>query len=125
MEGHRSDCPIACTLDLVGDRWTLLVLRDLFFGAHYFDDFSESEEGIASNVLGDRLRKLEQAGLVSRKPDEHDGRRVRYALTERGKSLKPVLVAIARWGVENIEGTRPRLPLDQLYGRSPRAKVRG
>ena len=70
MSSRRSDCAIACTLDLVGDRWTLLVIRDLFLGATYFEDFRKSEEGIAPNILGDRLRKLEEHGLVTRTPDE-------------------------------------------------------
>jgi len=111
MDSWRSNCPIACTLDLVGDRWTLLVLRDLFFGARYFDDFQQSPEGIATNILGDRLRKLERDGFVSRTRDAEDARRFCYALTARGKSLKPVLLALARWGAEQIEGTVPRIPL--------------
>jgi DNA-binding HxlR family transcriptional regulator len=125
---RRSDCPIACTLDILGDKWTLLVLRDLFFGARYFDDFAKGWEGIATNILGDRLRKLERDGLVSRTRDEQDGRRVRYALTARGESLKPVLTVIARWGMENIENTRSRLPLEKLYAKeldpTPPARAR-
>lgn len=116
MDSFRSNCPVACTLDLIGDRWTLLVLRDLFFGAHYFDDFRQSDEGIATNILGDRLRKLERDGFVSRTRDADDARRYRYALTARGKSLKPVLIAIARWGDEQIEGTVPRIPLGTYKG---------
>ena len=112
---RRSDCPIACTLDILGDKWTLLVVRDLFFGARYFDDFAKGWEGIATNILGDRLRKLESDGLVSRTRDPEDGRRVRYALTKRGESLKPVLTVIARWGIENLPDTRSRLPLETLY----------
>lgn len=111
---RRSDCPIACTLDLIGDRWTLIVLRDLFLGARYFEDFRESPEGIATNILGDRLRKLEAARLVSREKDPEDGRRIRYALTPRGASLQPVLVALACWGMENFEGTVSRVPPDKL-----------
>lgn len=119
MSDARSTCPIACTLDLLGDRWTLLVVRDLFFGARYFDDFQKSPEGIASNILGDRLRKLEADGLITRTRDEQDGRRFRYELTARGRGLKKVLIEIARWGLENIEGTVGRIPLDKAAeGRS-------
>ncbi|MDB4989548.1 MAG: putative transcriptional regulator [Myxococcaceae bacterium] len=108
MSERRSNCPIACALDLVGDRWTLLVLRDLFLGARYFDDFRSSSEGVATNILGDRLRKLEQAGLVSRTPEPNDKRRVRYELTVRGRSVDKVLLAMRRWGLENIDGTVSR-----------------
>lgn len=111
MDDWRSNCPIACTLDLIGDRWTLLVLRDLLLGSHYFDEFLASGEGIATNILGDRLRKLERDGFVTRARDEVDARRFRYALTERGKSLKPVLLALAQWGIAHIEGTVARVPL--------------
>jgi DNA-binding HxlR family transcriptional regulator len=103
---RRSDCPVACVLDLVGDRWTLLVLRDLFLGKRRFDEFRRSPEGIATNVLSDRLARLEREGLVTRHRDEEDARRVLYALTPRGKSLGPVMRAIARWGLEHVEGTR-------------------
>ena len=111
MTEFRSTCPIARTLDLLGDKWTLIVLRDLFFGACYFDDFSKSPEGIATNILGDRLKKLERDGFVARAKDENDGRRVRYALTDRGKGLKPLLIAVARWGLENIEGSVAKINL--------------
>ncbi|MET0341562.1 MAG: helix-turn-helix domain-containing protein [Polyangiales bacterium] len=111
MRKSRSSCPVACALDLIGDRWTLLVVRDLLFGAHYFDDFKKSPEGIATNILGQRLRFLHEHGFVSRTADEADGRRVRYALTERGKSLEPVMMAVARWGAEHVEGAKmPPLP---------------
>jgi DNA-binding HxlR family transcriptional regulator len=110
MDHWRSNCPIACTLELIGDRWTLLVLRDLFLGAHYFDEFLESGEGIATNILGDRLRKLERDGFITRARDRADARRFRYALTERGKSLKPVMLAVVHWGLAQIEGTVSRIP---------------
>lgn len=103
---RRSDCPVACVLDLVGDRWTLLVLRDLFLGKRRFDEFRRSPEGIATNVLSDRLARLEREGFVTRHRDPEDARRVLYALTPRGKSLDPVMRAIARWGLEHLEGTR-------------------
>ena len=98
MSEPRSACPVAGTLDLLGDRWTLLVVRDMMLTeAHYFDDFLRSPEGIATNILGDRLRKLEADGLVTRTRDKDDARRFRYELTERGRSLRPVLLAMARW----------------------------
>ena len=105
MTERRSDCPIACTLDLVGDRWTLLVLRDLFGGKRRFDEFLASPEHIATNVLSERLARLERERLVTRERDPDDGRRVVYRLTERGKSLGAVMRAIADWGLAHLEGT--------------------
>ena len=100
--GQRSSCPIAASLDLFGDRWTLLVLRDLLvFEKHRYRDFLESPEGIASNILADRLRKLEGAGLIDKAPDPNDRRRSIYSATEKGRSLLPILRQIAAWGNEN------------------------
>ena len=103
---RRSDCPIACTLDLIGDRWTLVVLRDLFIGKSRFDELAASAEGIATNVLTERLARLEREGMVSRTRDPADARRVVYALTPRGRSLAPVLQAVAVWGLEHLRSTR-------------------
>jgi DNA-binding HxlR family transcriptional regulator len=102
----RSPCPVACTLDLLGDRWTLLVVRDLFLGRQRFDEFARSPEGIASNILTDRLRRLEELGLVARTPSPSHRGRGTYALTERGRSLGPVVKAIVVWGLANIRGTK-------------------
>ena len=110
-QGRRSDCPIACALDLVGDRWTLLVLRDLLLlGKTRFDEFLASPEGIATNILSDRLARLEEEQLVERSRDPDDGRRVIYRVTERGKSFAPVLTAMRDWGLRNVEGTRVFAP---------------
>lgn len=101
----RSYCPITRTLDLVGDRWTLIVVRDLLLGCRRFDDFrSQAPEGIATNVLADRLRRLEALGFVSRHRYGSHGKRYEYTLTERGQALAPLVHAIARWGLDNIEG---------------------
>jgi DNA-binding HxlR family transcriptional regulator len=102
---RRSVCPVACTLDIIGDRWTLLVIRDLFFGKRYFDEFLASPEGIATNILSTRLASLTKRKLARRVADEHDKRRVAYELTEKGRSLKSVLEAVARWGMEQCPGT--------------------
>lgn len=102
----RSTCPVACTLDLVGDRWTLLVLRDLMLGKQHFDELLASREGIATNVLSERLKRLSALGMVEVSIDPTNRRRKRYTLTERGKSFWPVLAALARWGLANLDGTR-------------------
>ena len=105
----RSPCPVACTLDLIGDKWTLLVIRDLFRGMAYFKEFSAAPEGIATNILSDRLGRLVQFGLAEKysKPDL-PGREA-YRLTAKGQSLYPVLNAVALWGLEQIEGTSAQL----------------
>lgn len=106
---RRSPCPVACTLDLLGDRWTLLVIRDLWLGRQTFKEFLASPEGIATNVLTERLRRLEAADLVVRIPEPGPGRRGRYELTGKGRSLGPVLEAIRDWGLAQLEGTEARL----------------
>jgi DNA-binding HxlR family transcriptional regulator len=97
--GIRSHCPISYTLDIVGDRWTLLVLRDLVIaGKRNFRDFLASEEGIASNILTARLKVLEAHGMVTRRRDPGSGRQVLYEPTAKGLDLLPGLLEFARWG---------------------------
>lgn len=104
---RRSFCPIACTLDEIGDRWTLLVIRDMyFFGKQRFEEFVLSPEKISTNILTDRLKRLEQLGLVTKQPYSSHSHRMSYSLTERGRKLGPVLEALAHWGLENIPNTR-------------------
>lgn len=100
MEGtpKRSACPIAFALDLLGDRWTLLVVRDLALGGkHTFSEMLASDEGIATNILADRLARLERNGLVRKRRDPRDGRRFRYDLTAAGVDLLPALVELIAW----------------------------
>ena len=106
---HRSCCPVARTLDILGDRWTLLVVRDLFLGRAQFKEFLASPEGIATNILTDRLHRLVEHGLVEKFERDACGGREAYRLTERGRSLEPVLWAIVRWGVCNIPGAEAKL----------------
>ena len=103
---RRSNCPIACTLDLVGDRWSLLIVRDLLLGKRRFDEFLASEERIATNILSSRLKRLEDLGFVVRKGDDRDGRRVQYSLTRSGKLLGKLVRGIADWGLKNLPQTR-------------------
>lgn len=98
---RRSDCPISYSLDIFGDRWTLLVVRDLVFGGkRHFRDFLASPEGIASNILADRLKTLECCGIVSRHTDPEHASKVIYTLTEKGVDLIPALLELARWGAK-------------------------
>lgn len=95
---HMTDCLVANGLNLFGDRWTLLVLRDLILhGKTRFSEFVEAEEGIATNILSDRLRRLEAEGIVTRSKDPSNGKSYVYRLTEDGIALAPVLFEIIRW----------------------------
>ena len=95
----RSGCPVSISLDVFGDRWSLLIVRDLMVrGYRTFKEFRESGEGIATNILTDRLRKLEAAGIVIAEAQEQDKRRVNYYLTEKGIDLAPVLLELLVWG---------------------------
>lgn len=103
--GERSTCPLTNTLDIIGDKWTLVVIRDmLFVGKRQFNDFLESPEGISTNILTERLRKLEQYGIITKHPYQKNPVRHEYQLTERGQDLMPVLLAIAQWGQAHIDG---------------------
>jgi DNA-binding HxlR family transcriptional regulator len=95
----RSSCPINFGLEIFGDRWTLLVLRDLLMqGKRRFGEFQTSDEGIASNILSERLLRLEQSGLIRRHTVEGDARQVHYLPTDACRKLLPVLVEMAYWG---------------------------
>lgn len=95
----KSSCPISYSLDLFGDRWTLLVLRDLILhGKARYAEFQASDEKIASNILADRLQRLETHGIIRRQPDPHDARQKICVITKKGLGLTPVLLEIAAWG---------------------------
>jgi DNA-binding HxlR family transcriptional regulator len=96
----RSPCPVACALDICGDRWTLLVIRDLMFGRSRFKDFSASPEGIPTNILSERLSRLLRHGLAEQVPAEDGSMRLGYRLTEKGRALRPVLEAMRDWGLK-------------------------
>jgi DNA-binding HxlR family transcriptional regulator len=102
---RRSDCPGACALDLVGDKWTLLVVRDLLRGRTTYGELADSAEGIPTNILADRLRRLEEYGLVKAVPYQQRPVRYAYTLTEKGLGLGDVLASLARWGKRHFRGT--------------------
>jgi DNA-binding HxlR family transcriptional regulator len=98
---RRSDCPISYSLDVFGDRWTLLVVRDLVFRQRrYFRDFLASPEGIATNILADRLKTLECCGIVTRQADPEHAGKVIYTLTGKGVDLIPALLELVSWGAK-------------------------
>ncbi len=102
---RRSSCPAACALDLAGDKWTLLVVRDLLRGRATYGELADSPEGIPTNILADRLRRMEATGLIKAKPYQRRPVRYAYSLTEKGRDLNDVLAAVARWGHRHIPGT--------------------
>lgn len=103
---RRSRCAVACTLDLVGDKWSLLVVRDLLPGSATYGALQHSFEGIPTNILADRLKKLEESGIIAKSAYQEHPVRYSYELTEKGRSLGDVLLALVRWGKKHIPGTQ-------------------
>jgi DNA-binding HxlR family transcriptional regulator len=104
---RRSDCPLSCTLELIGDKWSLLIIRDMmFFGKETYNDFISSPEKISTNILNDRLIRLTELDLIS-----YSGtpKRKKYTLTPKGLDLKPVLESIAMFGMKYFEGSKEYL----------------
>ncbi len=96
---RRSDCPISNALDFVGDKWSLLILRDLiFFGKQSYSELKNSDERMATNILSSRLEKLENDGLITRQVDINDKRKKVYAVTEAGKDMLPIMLEMIVWG---------------------------
>lgn len=120
--GRRSGCPISLGLELFGDPWSLLIIRDLMFkGRQTFKEFQGAGEGMATNVLSDRLARLEGAGILARRRDRTDARRVIYDLTPKGADLAPVLVEIILWSARYLETEAPGEVVREM--RERRAKV--
>jgi DNA-binding HxlR family transcriptional regulator len=103
---RRSSCPIACTLDVLGDRWTLLLIRDFALGKSRYGEFAGSAEGIPTNILADRLERLETAGIIASETYQENPPRYAYTLTKKGQDLLPILGAVARWGVRHLPGVK-------------------
>ena len=103
---RKSDCPINFALEVFGDRWTFLIVRDLMFkGKHYYGEFLQMEEKIATNILADRLSLLEEAGIVSRTIDEAHNSKIIYKLTEKGIDMLPVLTDVILWSSKHDKQT--------------------
>ncbi|MEM7222852.1 MAG: helix-turn-helix domain-containing protein [Pseudomonadota bacterium] len=101
----RSGCPIAATLELVGDRWSLVIVRDLLTGKRRFGEFLASPEGIPTNILAARLKRLEAAGLIEKRPYQSRPPRHDYVLTAEGEALLPVLQEMCRWANRHLPET--------------------
>lgn len=112
---RRSGCPVSISLERFGDRWSLLIIRDLMVrGYHTFKQFQESGEGIATNVLAGRLRRLEAFGILTAEPDPSDRRRLNYRLTEKGIDLAPVLLELLLWASRHEETAAPCALMAQM-----------
>jgi DNA-binding HxlR family transcriptional regulator len=98
----RSPCPVASALDIVGDKWTLVVLRTIFAGRHRYGELADIPEKISTNILADRLERLEEYGLVDKSPYQQNPLRYQYRLTQKGADLLPVLQELAAWATRHI-----------------------
>jgi DNA-binding HxlR family transcriptional regulator len=104
----ENTCPINASLLVLGDRWSLLVVRDLLFaGCRTFNEFLRSAQGVATNILADRIKSLLDAGIITRAADPDDGRKWIYSLTPKGVDLAPVLLELSRWGSTYENGVAP------------------
>jgi DNA-binding HxlR family transcriptional regulator len=111
----RSGCPVSVSLDLVGDRWSLLIVRDIMVrGYRTFREFQRSGEGIASNILSDRLQKLEEGGILKREPAAGDGRSTHYRLTAKGIALAPLLLELLIWGANHEKTDAPCAAIEAM-----------
>jgi DNA-binding HxlR family transcriptional regulator len=101
----RSACAVANSLDIVGDKWSLLVVRDLLHGKRTYGEIANSPERIPTNILAERLKRLEAAGIIVSTPYQERPTRYAYTLTPKGRALGDVLLAFVRWGKQHIAGT--------------------
>ncbi|QDT68338.1 putative HTH-type transcriptional regulator YybR [Planctomycetes bacterium MalM25] len=106
---RRSACPIACALDVLGDKWTLLVVRDLMSGKRTYGELADSPESIPTNLLADRLKRLVAAGLADKRAYQDNPPRYEYTLTKRGRELYPVLDAVKEFGLREFPGSEARI----------------
>ena len=112
---RRSACPVSISLEMLGDRWSLLVVRDLMVrGLRTFKEFQESGEGIATNILADRLEKLQAAGIIKAEAEKTDARRINYRLTKKGIDLAPLLLELLIWGARHAKTAAPCALIDHM-----------
>ncbi len=112
---RRSGCPVSISLEMFGDRWSLLIIRDLMVrGYRRFKQFQHSGEGIATNILADRLRKMEKAGIITVEPEPSDARILNYRLTEKGIDLAPALLELLIWGAKHEQTGAPCSVIERM-----------
>lgn len=117
-----AECGISAALQVVGERWSFLILRGAFNGLHHFEEY-QSTLGIARNILSNRLARLVEHGLLKREPDPTDRRKVAYKLTEKGRELLPVLIALRQWGERWVSGVPSNPVLVDRQSRRPIAPI--
>jgi len=106
----RSECPISSGLDILGDKWSLLIVRDLItYGTRTYSEFSESPERISTNILADRLKLLTTLGIIERVDADRSARNNAFRLTKSGKELRKVLEALGRWSYTNMRDLHPKI----------------
>jgi len=113
---RRSYCPVTFALDIIGDRWALLIIRDIiFFGKSNFGDFAKSPEGIATNILTDRLKRLEEQNIIAKNPDENNLSKYVYSLTDKGLDLLPIMVEMILFSEKHdLETAAPKSTLKKI-----------
>ena len=112
----RSTCPISCTLDVIGDKWSLIIIRDLlYFKKKTFKDFSNSLENIATNILADRLKNLEEKGILTRNDVAENKKTKHYKLTKKGLALRPILEELANWSTSFMKKDHSQMLSKKLF----------
>ena len=118
IPNRRSGCPLNASVEMLGDRWSLLILRDMMLrGFRSFKEFLTSYEGIATNILADRLKKLIAHGIITTQEDPSDGRKLIYVLTAKGLDLAPVLTEMVLWAAKHEETENPALVRQMQKGK--------
>ena len=117
-----TDCGIAAALEVVGERWSFLILRGAFNGLHHFEEY-QGTLGIARNILSNRLGRLVEHGILEREPDPADRRKIAYRLTEKGRALLPVLISLRQWGERWVSGVPSNPVLVDRRSRQPIAPM--
>jgi DNA-binding HxlR family transcriptional regulator len=117
-----TDCGISAALEVVGERWSFLILRGAFNGLHHFEEYQQTL-GIARNILSNRLARLVEHGILHRDPDPADRRRIAYRLTDKGRDLLPVLLSLRQWGERWVSGVPSNPVLVDRYSRQPIAPI--
>jgi len=124
MNKYRSDCPISCTLDVIGDKWSLLIIRDVMLrGKMSYSEFLNSEEGIATNILVSRLATLEEEGILVKEVSPVNKSKYIYSLTQKGADLMPIIIELMDWGAKYNKNC-PRRELGQKIKKDKAAVIR-